>query len=56
MQFYEMGLALALATPIVLLNGMPTPFLYAYILQQMNYCVNKSFAEFIIYVTVQCLA
>ena len=34
----------------------PFQVLYAYILQQMNDFVNKSFAKFIMYVTVQCLA
>ena len=44
--------ALASATPIVLPNGMLT-ILLAWILQQMNYCVNNTFAEFIIHITVQ---
>ena len=34
----------------------PNSILLAWIPQQMNYCINEVFAEFIVHVTVQCLA
>ena len=50
------ALALALATLMVLLNSIHTLFCRPeYYIQQMNYCVNDIFAEFIVHITVQCL-